>query len=140
MKCLLDTNVVSEQARREPHAGVARWLARQWSGDLHISVITLGELRRGILLLEDGARRRKLQQWLEIDLEPAFEGRIVSIDAKVISEWAVLKARTQRAGRPLPDMDALIAATALAHSLTLATRNVTDFAASGVLLVNPWQA
>jgi predicted nucleic acid-binding protein len=139
---LLDTNVVSEPTKRQPNVRVLRWYeAQQAEADkLFISVLTLGELRRGILLLDEGPRRRALFRWLEAEVETVFEGRVLNIDGAVMREWAGLQNHCQRQGRLLPAMDGLIAATAQAHGLILATRNIADFSATGVALVNPWDA
>ena len=139
MSYLLDTNVVSEPTRPHPDAGVIAWFAAQPDETLFISALTLGELRRGILLLADGRRRRALLHWLESEIEPGFAGRILGIDALVARHWAELRHRAARAGKTVSTMDSLFAATALAHDLTLVTRNVADFAAAGARLLDPWQ-
>jgi predicted nucleic acid-binding protein len=135
---LLDTNVVSEPTRRQPEPRVIEWFATQTSETLFLSALTLGELRRGILLLDEGKKRRALLRWLEQEIEPGFDGRVVAVDAKVMHGWAELQARASRGGRALPVMDGLFAASALAHDFTLVTRNTADFAATGVKLLNPW--
>ena len=140
MSFLLDTNVVSEPTRPRPDVRVMEWFAAQPDETLFISALTLGELRRGILLLGDGKKRRALLQWLEVEIEPSFTGRILSIDALVTKQWAELQCRATRGGRTLPTMDSFFAATALAHDLTLVTRNVSDFAGAEVKLLDPWQA
>jgi predicted nucleic acid-binding protein len=135
---LLDTNVVSEPTRRQPEPRVLNWFAAQPDEALFISVLTLGELRRGILLLDEGRKRRALLRWLEQEIEPGFGGRMVAVDVTVMHAWAELQARAARSGRALPVMDGLFAASALAHDLTPVTRNAADFAATGVKLLNPW--
>jgi hypothetical protein len=135
---LLDTNVVSESTRPQPELRVLEWFAAQPDEALFLSVLTLGELRRGILLLEEGRKRRALLRWLEQEIEPSFGSRVVAVDAAVMQAWAELQARAARIGRAVPVMDGLFAASALAHDLTLVTRNVADFAATGVKLLNPW--
>jgi predicted nucleic acid-binding protein len=137
---LLDTNVVSEPTKRQPNARVLRWYEAQESDTLYISVLTLGELRRSVLLLDEGRRRRALFRWLEIEVEGVFEGRVLNIDGAVMREWAGLQNHCQRQGGLFPAMDGLIAATAQAHGLILATRNTADFSATGVALINPWEA
>lgn len=138
MSFLLDTNVVSEPTRRQPEPRVLDWFAAQPNEALFLSALTLGELRRGILLLDEGRKRRALLRWLEQEIEPGFGGRVVPVDARVMLAWAELQARAARSGRTLPVMDGLFAASALAHDLTLVTRNTADFAATGVKLLNPW--
>ena len=138
MSFLLDTNVICEPTRKNPSARVLAWLDAQPEESLFLSVITTGEIRRGILLLDDGKKRRALLRWLEAEIEQRFGPRILSADAVVLAKWAELQARCTRAGTPLPVMDSLLAATALAHGLTLATRNTADFHASGVGVRDPW--
>jgi predicted nucleic acid-binding protein len=137
---LLDTNVVSEATRPRPEPRVIEWLAAQPEESLLLSVLALGELRRGILLLDEGRRRRALLRWLEQEIEPAFADRTVAVDASVMRSWAGLQEQATRHGRALPVMDGLFAASALAHDLTLVTRNTADFAATGAKLVNPWSS
>jgi predicted nucleic acid-binding protein len=137
---LLDTNVVSEPTKPQPNAQVLNWHRAQPAEVMFISVLTLGELRRGVLMLGEGARRRTLLRWLENEIEPFFEGRILNVDDTIIRSWADLQNRCRRQGCLLPVMDSLLAATALAHGLTVATRNTVDFAAAGVPVLNPWEA
>lgn len=138
MNFLLDTNVVSETTRPQPSAAVLNWLSAQNAESLFISVITLGELRRGALLLAAGKKRKALLRWIETGIKAGFAGRILPVDARVMERWAHLETTTAKTGRRLPVMDRLLAATALAHDLTLVTRNVADFQASDVPLQDPW--
>ena len=109
------------------------------SEDLFISVLSLGELAKGITLLNESGNKRALQQWLE-SLEKFYGDRILPVDVETSRIWEETTARTQKQGRTLPAIDGLIAATALRHGLHLMTRNVADFEPAGVLLVNPWAA
>jgi predicted nucleic acid-binding protein len=136
---LLDTNVVSETTRSQPSAAVLDWIAAQAGESLFISVITIGELRRGALLLAAGKKRNALLRWIETGIKADFAGRILPVDTDVMERWAQLQVRSEQAGRRLPLMDSLLAATTLAHGLTLATRNLADFKAAGVPLLDPWQ-
>lgn len=138
MNFLLDTNVVSEATRPQPSAMVLDWIAAQDGESLFISAITLGELRRGALFLAAGKRRRALLRWIETGIKANFAGRILPVDALVMERWAQLEATTAKTGRRLPLMDSLLAATSLAHDLTLATRNLADFKTAGVPLLDPW--
>ena len=138
MNFLLDTNVVSETTRPQPSAQVLDWVAAQASESLFISAITIGELRRGALLLTAGKKRRALLRWIETGIKAGFAGRILAVDTAVMERWAQLEATTRKAGRRLPLMDSLLAGTALVHGLTLATRNTADFAAADVPLLDPW--
>lgn len=136
---LLDTNVVSEAMHQRPAPQPLAWLAAQEDDDLFISAITLGELRRGALLLGDGRKRRTLLRWIDADIKEAYAERILAADAEVMERWAQLQADCSRVGRTLPVLDGLLAATALAHDLILATRNLGDFEGIGVPLLNPWE-
>jgi predicted nucleic acid-binding protein len=137
---LLDTNVISEPTAKRPDARVMAWLAAQESAALFLSAITLGELRRGILLLDAGRKKRGLLAWLENEIKPAFAGRILAVDAAVMEKWAALSADARKQGRDARSFDLIIAAIALVHDFTFATRNTADFTATGVRLVNPWMA
>jgi predicted nucleic acid-binding protein len=138
MSFLLDTNVVSEATRPQASPVVLDRIAAQDAESLFISAITLGELQRGALLLPAGKRRKALLHWIETGIKADFAERILPVDTRVMECWATLEASTARSGRRLPVLDGLIAATALAHNLTLSTRNVADFADRGVPLIDPW--
>jgi predicted nucleic acid-binding protein len=138
---LIDTNVLSEYNRPGgPDAGVKRWLETTDRETQHVSVITLAEIQKGIELLDQGKRRAQLEQWLTQDLEAWFSGRVLPVDHQVATRWASLVAQGSRTGRPLPTVDSLIAATALAHGLTIVTRNAKDFEGIGAATINPWDA
>jgi toxin FitB len=134
---LLDTNLVSEWVKPRPNPGVVAWLSSADEDRTFLSAVTLAELRHGVERLTSGARQRRLDQWLSVELPLRFDGRILLIDPVVADGWGRVMARVRDAGRAIGVMDAFIAATALAHDLTLATRNTDDF--DGVVrLVNPW--
>jgi predicted nucleic acid-binding protein len=138
---LIDTNVLSEYSRPGgPDAGVKLWLETTDRQSQHVSVITLAEIQKGIEMLAAGKRRTQLEQWLRQDLESWFSGRILPVDRQVAGRWASLVAQGAQTGRLLPAVDSLIAATALAHNLTIVTRNTRDFAGIGAMIVNPWLA
>lgn len=137
MSYLLDTNVVSETVRREPDVAVIRWLEQVPNEALYVSVLTLGEIRKGCERLPDKKRRERLRVWLEHELPAWFEGRLLTIDLAVADRWGRLLASV---GRPVPSIDSLLAATALHHGLRLATRNVADFAYPELEVVNPWES
>jgi len=137
---LLDTNVISELVRRKPEPKVTTWVEATDEMLLHLSVLTLGEIRKGILSVRDSSRRVALGAWLDSDLVIRFAGRILAIDEAVAERWGQLSAQAELRNSPLPVIDALLAATALQHNLTLVTRNVRDVAATGVPLFNPWSA
>ncbi len=137
---LLDTNVVSEFKRRgEPDAHVRDWLRATDPDLLWASVLSFGEIRKGIERLAAGKRRTELEAWLARDLAQWFEERLLPITKSIAERWGALSARALDKGAPLPNIDGLIAATALEHDLTLVTRNVKDFASLEVALVNPWE-
>jgi toxin FitB len=140
VRYLLDTNVLSEAARPEPDPGVVDWLDRRPILDLAISVLTLGEIRKGVDLMEGGRRRRRLRDWLETSLPEQFEGRVLPIDRATALEWGRLTARGRRDGRELHVVDGLLLATAAAHRLVLVTRNERDCRDRGVEILNPWTA
>ena len=138
MNFLLDTNVVSETTRPQPSAVMLDWIAAQAGESLFISAITVGELRRGALILAEGKKRNALLRWIETGIKADFAGRILPVDTAVMERWAELQIATQKVGRRLPLMDSLLAATALVHGFTLATRNIADFEAASVPLLDPW--
>ena len=138
MRYLLDTNVLSEPARPRPDPGVLEWLRAQRPGELAISVLTLGEIRKGIALLAGGERREILDAWLSSELPLQFTGRVLPVNEEVALAWGDLSASARQAGRPLPVIDGLLLATASVHGLTLITRNEGDCRDRGVPIYNPW--
>jgi predicted nucleic acid-binding protein len=138
---LLDTNVLSEFKRRsQPDPHVRDWLRAADPDVLWASVVSFGEIRKGIERLASGQRRRELEQWIEGDLDQWFEERLLPVTKAIAERWGLLSARALDKGTPLPNIDGLIAATALEHDLTLVTRNVKDFVGIEVTILNPWEA
>ena len=137
MSYLLHTNVVSETIRRNPNKAVISWLDQIPGEALFVSVLTLGEIRKGIESLIDRKRREKLRLWLDHELSGWFEGRVLRIDLAVADRWGRLLAEI---GRPVPTIDSLLAATALHHDLRLVTRNAKDFYYPGLEVINPWSS
>lgn len=138
---LLDTNVLSEFNRRgEPNPLVKQWLEAADPGSLYVSVLTLAEIRFGVELLPPGKRRAQLQEWLEDELPEWFDGRVLFVDDSIAQRWGVLRAQAQIKGRPLSVIDGLLAATAQQHSLTIVSRNVSDFIGAGLVVISPWIA
>ena len=135
MSYLLDTNVISELRRKTPNAGVVEWFSRRPASTLFLSMLTLGELRKGVEGVTDADRRLTLLDWLESGLPNFFSGRILPVDAHVADRWGKMVAS---AGRPVPAIDSLLGATAAHHGLSLVTRNVRDFADLGLDVINPW--
>lgn len=140
MRLLLDTNVVSELGRSGGSAAVKAAIRAVDEADLFVSVLTLGEIRQGIEQLPEGSERRMwLAAWLS-ELRQNYADRVLSIDAAVCEVWGTMNAHLRKVGRPVPAVDGLLAATALTHGLTIATRNVHDLAATGAALFDPWAA
>ena len=135
---LLDTNCVSELVRIQPEPRVMEWMDAAGEEQLYLSVLTLGEIRKGLAGQVQSKRRRQVETWLDVDLQTRFAGRILSINGPVAEHWGLLAARAKTKGIPLPIMDGLLAATALHYNLTMVTRNVADFASTLVPVLNPW--
>jgi toxin FitB len=136
---LLDTNVPSETLRPMPNPRVIAWVEAQSDGQF-VSVVSIGELRRGATLLMQGsARRVQLEQYIEIKIPILFGKRVLPVTQAIAERWGALDAQRQSAGQPLGIADGMIAATAIEHGLTLITRNVKDFAGLGVQILNPWE-
>lgn len=135
---LLDTNVISEWVKPRPDPDVVSWLADADEDRTFLSVITLAEIREGIERLANGARRKRLDEWLRHELPLRFDGRIVPVDTTVADAWGKVVARRAALGKSIGIMDAFIAATAEVHDMTLVTRNVEDFKSSVKTIVNPW--
>jgi predicted nucleic acid-binding protein len=139
MNYLLDTNVISELISRQPNTKVIDWLDSLDSSTVFLSVITIGEIRKGIEKLPPSERRETLSTWLETDLLLRFQGHIVEITTEVMLVWGVLVAQLESKGQPIPAIDSLIAASALQGGYTLVTRNEDDFLPTGVPVINPWK-
>lgn len=137
---LLDTNVISELVRLRPDPRVTKWIDATDESLLHLSVLTLGEIRKGIALLADGRRRVSLESWLAYDLWIRFAGRILDIDTTIADRWGRLSAAAKRAGRPLPVIDALLAATAIQRDMTLVSRDESYSNIASLALFNPWES
>lgn len=135
MAYLLDANVLCESSRSKPATAVIRWLSEHDS-ELQVSALSLGELIKGIHLMDHGKRRVEIEAWYQ-RIERWAGRRIIPLDGAVMSAWGVFYARHQRAGRKLPLMDSLLAATALHCNLTLVTRNTADFP-DEIPVLNPW--
>lgn len=135
MSYLLDTNIVSETIRHNPNKPLISWLDKIPGEALFVSVLTFGEIRKGIEALPDRKRREKLRLWLEHDLPEWFEGRVLPVDLAVADRWGRLLADVRR---PVPTIDSLLAATALHYELRLVTRNSGDFAYPGLEVINPF--
>ncbi len=138
MSYLLDTNILSEARKPFPDERVLTWLAAQQLSQTYLSVISLGELEEGVVSLGETRRARELRGWLT-QLTEGFRGRILDVDYEVVTMWGRIRAEAKRRGLTPPAIDALIAATALSHDLTLVTRNVADVEMLPVRVFNPWE-
>jgi len=136
---LLDTCVISEVMRKRPAPEVVSWLTAQDEDHLFMSVLSLGEVHKGIARLDDPRRRRTLEAWVEGDLQRRFTGRIIAVDPGIAVRWGRICGAAARAGRVVPVIDGLLAATAIENGLTLVTRDISHMEPAGVDLFNPWE-
>lgn len=139
MKVLLDTCVISELVSKQPNSKVVEFVDSLDPEDVYLSVITIGEIVKGIEKLSKSRRKTDLHNWLNDDLLIRFEGNILELDTETLIEWGALTSHLESAGRTMPAIDSLIAATALAKKMTLVTRNVSDFEETKVEIANPWK-
>jgi predicted nucleic acid-binding protein len=138
VRLLLDTNVLSEVTKPRPEGRVLKWLDGLDEDRAFISVVSIAEIRRGVALMDTGRKRDALAEWLARDLPQRFEHRVIPVEEPVALAWGDLMGLAKRSGRGLASMDGLIAATAIAHDLTLATRNTKDFEGFGIDIIDPW--
>ncbi len=138
MKYLLDTCVISEIIKSAPNERVITWLQSIDENNLYISVLTFGEIEKGIEKLADGSKKQTLRSWLEDDLKHRFENRIIQIDLDVALKWGQIQAMAEKVGKSLPAIDGLIAVSALVNNCTVATRNDSDMTQSTAEVFNPW--
>jgi predicted nucleic acid-binding protein len=136
---LVDLNIPSELTRNQPEARVADFIRKAGQPNLFLSVMTVGEIRKGIDGLPVSRKRGDLEQWLTIDVRQWFSGRILPVTEAVAERWGQLAAAAKRNGIIVAVVDGVIAATALEHDLTVVTRNVRDFAHLGVSVLNRWE-
>jgi predicted nucleic acid-binding protein len=137
---LLDTNVVSEPHRPTPDRAVQDWLNRQPAQDLFLCTPVLAELRYGFERLPSGARRNRLESWLQELEQQHFVDRILPFDQLAAHEFGRIMSRREKIGRPIKPLDALIAAIAVCHTAPIATRDTMNFADLGLELINPFEA
>ena len=138
MSYLLDTCFLSEMFKPQPDAGVVDWVNAVDEERLFVSVLSLGEIQKGIAKLENGRRRRKIQTWLDQDLRNRFHDRILPLDLECALGWVEIRGASEKNGRPAPVIDSLLAATAQAHNLVLVTRYENDFQGYPIGVLNPW--
>jgi predicted nucleic acid-binding protein len=139
VRFLLDTMVVLEPAKPKPDGGVLAWLEAQDPWDLAVSVLTLGEIQRGVERMAAGRRKAELAKWLATELPAHFGDGVLPVDAAVALAWGALTASSERLGRPLHVVNGLLLATARVHDLTLVTRNTSDTAERGIPVLDPWE-
>lgn len=136
---LLDTCVISELVKGRPDRGVVEWVDSQKEHTLYLSILTIGEIHKGIVMLpSQDRRRRRLMEWLQRDVKERFTDRILGITEEVVLRWGEIDGNAEREGRPIPAIDGLIAATALVAGATIVSRNVDHFGGRGVQIYNPW--
>lgn len=138
MKYLLDTNVISEFAKPVVDPAVLSWMRTTDELQMAISVISIGELQKGISGMVQGKRRQELQTWLDGALVPRFGVRILPLERPDLQRWGRLLGEAKQSGDSLPPIDTLLAVTALNRNLSMVTRNTRDFACTGVELIDPW--
>lgn len=139
MKYLLDTCVISELVAKQPAPKVLAWIDSVDPDGVFLSVITIGEIAKGIQKLPSSKRKQELSDWLENELLIRFQDNLIELDANILIQWGKLTARLEAKGQTIPAIDALIAASALERGLILVTRNVSDFDGTGVEIINPWE-
>ena len=138
MKYLLDTCVISEMIKNLPDEKVILWLEKQSEEDLYLSVLTFGEIEKGIEKAPDKIRKKRLKLWLENDLKSRFKNRIISIDTQVATRWGAIQGLAEKSGRAMPTIDGLIAVSGLVHHCVVVSRNIEDMQQSSAELFNPW--
>ena len=138
MKYLLDTCVISEIIKPKADENVISWIRNQEEDTLYLSVLTFGEIEKGILKVSDETKKRRLTSWVENDLIKRFEGRIIPVDLEVSTRWGALQAAAELMGKPMPAIDGLIAVSGLVNNCVVVTRNTSDMESAAVELLNPW--
>ena len=138
MNYLLDTCVLSELIRENPDVNVVTWISGTPETSMYLSVLTIGDIHKGIEKLPESKKKDRLHKWVNSDLCIRFKNRILDLDLDVSTKWGQIQGKAEQVGKPMPIIDGLIAATALSHDLIVVTRNTEDMEQSGVTLINPW--
>ena len=138
MKYLFDTCVLSELIKKHPNSKVVKWVSKTDESDLFISVLTIGEIHKGIEKLPESNKKSKLHQWVNYDLKERFRNRIIDFDLKTATVWGKIQAHSELSGQAMPAIDGQIVATGISYDLTVVTRNTKDMEISGANLFNPW--
>ena len=139
MNYLLDTCVISELVKKKPSTKVTKWISSIEESRLFVSVLTFGELHKGIEKLPTSKKKEKLHNWVNFELRERFKNRIINFDLQIATTWGKIQAYSESTGKGMPAIDGQIAATGICHNLTVVTRNIKDMKASGVILLNPWE-
>jgi toxin FitB len=138
MNYLLDTCLISELIKPKPKKSVVNWIKQIDDDSLFISVLTLGELQKGVSKLPDSKKKNSLQNWLNTELTQRFENRIISINQQIATTWGHIQGTAEQQGKKIPAIDSLLAATAITYDLTVVTRNHSDMVRTGAKIFNPW--
>ena len=139
MNYLLDTCVISELIKKSPNAQVTKWIQKIEEKNLFISVLTFGEIQKGIEKLSESKKKEKLHYWINNELTERFKNKIIPFDLQAASTWGKIQAQSEIAGKSMPAIDGQIAAIAISNNLAVVTRNTKDMEISGVSLINPWE-
>ena len=132
------TGIISEIIKPKPDDNVISWIQNQNEEDLYLSVLTFGEIEKGIEKAPDGSRKNHLKLWVEGDLKKRFNGRIIPIDMRIATRWGEIQGIAELAGKPMPSIDGLIAASGIVYNCTVVTRNISDMEQRSAVLLNPW--
>jgi len=139
LKYLLDTCVISELIKERKERKVVEWIQSQNENSLFISVLTIGEIHKGITKLPDSQRKAFISDWVDHHLKKRFAGRIIKIDEEIATYWGEIQGKSEKEGKKMPVIDSLIAATAIKNDLIVVTRNIKDIKNSGCKSTNPWE-
>lgn len=139
MNYLLDTCIISELIKKNPSQKVIKWVSKAEESNLFISVLTIGEIHKGIEKLPASKKKEQLHKWVNQDLRERFKGRIIDFDLQAATSWGKAQAQSELLGKAMPAIDGQIAATGISYDFTVATRNTSDMENSGVSLINPWE-
>jgi toxin FitB len=138
MNYLLDTCLISELAKSNPDEKVVNWVLSENETNFYVSVLTFGELHKGVEKIPESKKKEELRSWIADALKNRFQNRVIGIDMRVSILWGKIQCFAEKNGRPMPAIDSLIAATGIAYDLTVVTRNLSDMEQSGARLLNPW--
>ncbi len=139
MNYLLDTCVLSELIKKNPSPKVIKWVSKTEETHLFISVLTVGEIHKGIEKLPESKKKEKLHEWVSYDLKERFKNRIIDFDLQTATVWGKIQAQSELSGQGMPAIDGQIVATGISYDLTVVTRNIKDMEISDAILLNPWE-